>query len=288
MKSIQSIFILYNPNSTGPAEQNALDLKKLLAEKTQISCTLLETKREHHATELAKKHAEPGIMIISSSGDGGFHELINGVLQSKAPKQTVVGLLPSGNANDHHTARHTGELLPRIVKGEVTDMDVLEISWNDQVQYAHSYAGLGITAEIGKALTEKRPSALLEPWLVIIGLIKRHPVRIIINGRKRRYDSFVINVIGKMSKYLATGEKNRPKDGTFDLMIHRHTSLNGLFRHLIKHVIQDDIKDATTRRSLAFTTTHKTSIQLDGEVYVIGPSTKVTVTCLSDALRCII
>lgn len=288
MNSIHSIFILYNPNSTGPAKKNALELQELISNNSSISCTLLETKHESHAIELAKEHAGAGIMIVSSSGDGGFHELINGVLQSNHATQTIVGLLASGNANDHYTTRHETDLLPRITKATATNMDILKITWGSKTYYAHSYVGLGITADIGKILTEKRPSLLTEPWLVIAGLIKRHPVRIVINGKRRRYDSFVCNLIGKMSKYLVTGEKHRPQDGTFDLMTQRHASLADLFRHLLRHVVRDDIKDAASFRSLTFTTTHRTLIQLDGEAYTIEPRSEVTVACLPNALKCII
>ena len=74
MPRLSDIAIIYNPNSTGHAERNAVALrKKLQIAMPAMSVKLLPTARAGHAIELAydfaMAHKHP--LIVSASGDGG-------------------------------------------------------------------------------------------------------------------------------------------------------------------------------------------------------------------------
>lgn len=282
---MKQVYIIYNPKSTGRSRANAEALQSKLQAK-QIACKLIGTKRAGQARDLAAKYAGPDRIIISSSGDGGFNEVINGILNSQYP-ETVVGLLASGNANDHHTARHRGNLVTRIAQTDVKKYDGLRVSWSDQVHFAHSYVGLGMTAVIGKQLTEHELNPLLEVWLVLRNLFRRRPVRIKIDGRTRSYDSFVCSVVSKMAKYLNFPDDESRPHGEFIIARRRAGSLSELLRHLF-HLSLRPRRDAPSAKRLVLTTLAETPLQLDGEVIDLPAKTEVTIECLPASLQTII
>ena len=154
------IAIIYNPNSTGngPADAKKLQshLKKQLP--TSVKIDLTPTKSAGHAEKLARDYAKSHqkCLIVSASGDGGYNEVVNGVIGTS--KTAVVAVLPSGNANDHDRAISDDDILRRIVKADITKIDAIKLTGLKDgkkfERYAHSYIGMGLTAYIGKKLTE--------------------------------------------------------------------------------------------------------------------------------------
>lgn len=275
MTMLKRLYVIYNPNSTGSGKTNAQDLQKQLNKSLpKLTAELIPTKYAGHARELAQELAGPGVMIVSSSGDGGFHEVINGVLASKNP-DTVVGLLPSGNANDHYHSRHSGGLIDRIRLGDVNPVPVLCLRWNDHNLYAHSYAGVGLTADIGQTLTKASLNPFTEAWIVIKGILLRRSVRLVIDGEKRRYDSLVYAVTDRMSKYLQTGAEKASSD-EFAVLATPHRSFAWLLRHLLRRT--QSPTDPTIVSGASFTTTRKTHLQCDGEIVTIPAHTTVKIT----------
>ena len=98
--SYSIIAIIYNPKSTGSSESLAKSLHKKLSSKLPNQrIDLLATEHAGHARELAydisKKYDKP--LIISSSGDGGYNEVINGALQAQSEgANPITSLLPAG------------------------------------------------------------------------------------------------------------------------------------------------------------------------------------------------
>jgi diacylglycerol kinase (ATP) len=120
------IAVIYNPNSTGSSKELATEFSKRLKKRLpDQAIELIATEHAGHgeeiAYELAKKYKRP--LIISSSGDGGYHEVINGLMKAQHEgAHPVAGLLPAGNANDHHRNVTRGELilLPIISQQKLT------------------------------------------------------------------------------------------------------------------------------------------------------------------------
>lgn len=281
---MKRVYIIYNPNSTGNGKQLAEKLRDELASQPKSpEFKLLKTAYAGHAAEYAKQYAGPDTMLISSSGDGGFNELVNGVLESDQP-DTIVGVLPGGNANDHYESRKKDHLVERIIAGKYDESDVLRVSYGDKITYAHSYVGFGLTADIGRVLTKTDLNPVNEKFIVARGLLRRTPLKILVDGQPRRYDSLVFAVSQKMSKVIHTGE--RPA-GEFAIIRSPHRSLWSLISSLVRRsVIEPD--DTPTASQYKFTTTRVASMQRDGETSQIPARTVVTIECLSGALREII
>lgn len=273
---IQRVFIIYNPNSTGDGEANARAFsRKLEAASNKLAVRCIPTEYAHHAFELAKQYADANTMIISSSGDGGFHEVVNGVLTSKHP-DSIVGLLPSGNANDHYNANHHGDTIKRIIANTYDTVDVLTLRWSDKTIYAHSYAGVGFTADIGKALNKTTLTPLREAWIVLVGIVKRRSVKLRCNSTMRRYDSLVAAVITRMSKYVKTGADDAVPDGKFSVLQTPYRSLGWLLLHLLRRT-QAPV-DPRIESRLSFETVRRTNLQCDGELYQLPAHTALTIT----------
>jgi diacylglycerol kinase family enzyme len=287
MSAISQVYIIYNPNSTGDGLVNAKSLKQSL-KASNIRCTLKVTKHAGHATDLAKELAsnDPHCMVISSSGDGGYHEVINGVLGSKNPR-VITGVLPSGNANDHFHFVHHGDAAQRIARGRADYIDVLSVSTPDWSHYAHSYVGLGLTPHIGKELTKQRPNKLQEKWLVVKNIFAIPEVKIRVGRRVRSYTNVVFSNSGRMSKYLTLSHKASVGDGKFEITRVKSSTPFGILRHLL-HASTKGVDEAPQARRYSCKALRNMHIQLDGEIYTVNSGEKILITCEPLLLRTIV
>lgn len=289
-----NVLVYYNPNSTGDSETNAREFVDALKESNTPNLTvhLKETTHAGHLEEIGQEHAKSGreIVIISSSGDGGYHELVNGALSD--PKSRVItGVLPSGNANDHHGALGSDDLVKAIKKQKFTHIDTLLITARKDnkpwVRYAHSYAGIGISAVAADDMTNMRPNALSEKWLLAKSLASFHSIKIIIHGKKRRYSSIVLSNIHRMSKVLTLSDKGKPTDGKFEVNAIRFRNKPFLiFKLLVAATV--GMKNYRTTDIYEFKTTRKTAIQLDGEVSMIDAGCDVKIESVRKNLHCVL
>ncbi len=289
------VVIIYNPNSTGDGKKNALTLKQdLVRAGYKNPVTMRQTERAGHAEDIAHEYAASSkkILLVSSSGDGGYHEMVNGIIESSATNITA-GLLPSGNANDHYNAlmNENDNLVSNITSGSVRHIDILKVTSTSGgkpwIRYAHSYAGIGLSPAVGRQLTKTDLNPLNEKWLVIKYLFKYTHATIKINGDKKRFSSLVFSNIDQMSKVLKLSKSSSVSDGKFEVnSIHYQSKL---------HVIMSLIKSATfgldeikSYDSYTFQTTKKLLLQLDGEVYKLDKDSDVTIECAPHALRTIL
>lgn len=288
MSKIESVVVIYNPNSTGSARDDAVSFCKQVREKAAISARAVPTKHAGHAKTLARQYAERATptMVVSASGDGGYNEVINGVLGSKHPS-TITGVLPSGNANDHYHFIHHGDTIKRIMHDKYDTIDVLQIRYGNKRRYAHSYIGLGLTPQIGERLTEERPNRLQEIVLVIKNLFKVRPVKIRANKRVRRYDHLVFSNTGRMSKVLHVADHGTVRDGKFEVIGTRAGSAATLLSHLF-HAASFGAKAHERTGRFSFTAIRAMKAQLDGEIINIPKDCVVTVTCEKQLLRTIV
>lgn len=285
--TIRNVTIIYNPNSTGPGHDNAKKFAERLSH-AGLKVNLKATDHPGHGYEIARQVANnsPSAMIISSSGDGGYHEVVNGVLDSRHP-QVVTGVLPSGNANDHYHALHRGNTIRRIVTGDIDTIDVLKLTYGHRHRYAHSYIGLGLTSQIGEVLTRAKLNPLVESWLVCTHLFKIRPVKIRHDGHIHRYDHLVLGNIDRMSKYMKLSKTGTYDDGKFEVVKIREGSFIGLIGHLLRSVIGRK-KPAYRVANFAFETLRPLTIQLDGEALQLAESTRVRVESRPQVLSTIV
>lgn len=288
MTQITQIYIIYNPVSTGSSYSAAKEFRRALR-TIGIPVTLRKTDYPGHAGEIAAKHAtEQSTLLVASSGDGTYHEIVNAVLKnSSASSRVITGLLPSGNANDHYNFVHEGNTIERIKTGDVHAIDTLEVSYLDQTDYAHSYAGLGITSQIGNELNKHSLNPFKELWLVILNLFRIRSVSLVVNGKKQHFGSLVFSTNGRMSKILTLSKDARIDDGLFEVNALHTTRSPRLFQFLVK-ASTVGIDTAPQQASFRFTTIHKTTMQLDGEIITLPARTQVTVRSNKRSLYCIV
>lgn len=286
-----NVVIIYNPNSTGDSKSNALSLAKDLRERG-VSVKTRETTHAGHGEEIAADLAQSGIatILISSSGDGGYHEVINGALSSNNDT-LVVGVLPSGNANDHFSELGGESLAEAIASKQFKAIDTIKVTGTVQgkpwVRYAHSYAGIGVSATAAKRLTEDRPNALTEKWIVLRSLLSFRYVKLIVNNDTKRYSSILFGNISRMSKILKLSNESSVTDGKIEMSWIRFRSKLRLISYLIT-AATIGIKKAQSIKKFTFKTTGRLPIQLDGEAYVIDAHSDVTIEAMYKNLRCVL
>jgi len=295
MQPYSAISIIYNPASTGPSKQNALALQRELRftrlnHIVEIVPTLFAGHAETLAYELSKASTHP--LIISSSGDGGYNEVVNGILRAQHEgAHPVAGLLPSGNANDHWRNLHHKPLTELILHGEQNQIDVLQIdSYSNNrpwQRYAHSYIGIGLTPTVGQELNKVKLNRWREAWIVLKTLYDFKPTKLLVKGRERRYDSLIFSNVGRMSKVLSLSETAELTDGQFEVISFPAHSRLYLVRQLLQAMtfgLHNDRRVAEYK----FTTLKPTRIQLDGEVFTIGADAATRISVKPKLLRCVI
>lgn len=285
------IVIIFNPNSTGDGKANAQKLARQLRDEG-LDVTVRKTTHAGHGEEIATRYAKSGeeVVLISSSGDGGYHEVVNGALRLLS-KGLVVGVLPSGNANDHYTALHTGSLAAAIQKKKFRRIDTIKITatidGKPWVRYAHSYVGIGVTASAAKRLTINRPNIVTEKWIVARSLLGFRYVKIIEDAKVRRYSSIVLSNIAVMSKVMKMSETASVTDGKFEMSRIRFHSKLRLIAYLLSAATVG-VKESPSLKEYSFKTTKPLLIQLDGEVYTIDARSDVLIASAKRSLHCVL
>ena len=289
-----SITIIYNPISTGPGKRLAENLATRLKQTTYRAMPkIIATTHAGHAEELAYELAVASRrpLIIASSGDGGYHEVVNGVMAARAKgSEAVTGLLPAGNANDHHRNLHNQPIVQMIEGGEHHLVDLLHLkvtsaagSWQ---RYAHSYAGVGLTPQVGHELNQVQLNPLNEKWIALRSFWRLKPVRLIVGGQIDNYDSLIVSNVPQMSKVLGLSKDAKLNDGKFEITRVPHKSKLELLGHLFKAATAG-LEGSEHADQFAFQAVEPMMIQLDGEVKSLAANSRVEISLQPRALECV-
>jgi diacylglycerol kinase family enzyme len=291
--SYSTVAIIYNPNSTGSSKTMAEDFKKnILGRLPKQKVQLMPTKYAGHGEKLAYKIAKrtKNPLIFSSSGDGGYNEVVNGAMkaQNKGFKPTT-GLLPAGNANDHFHTVHTEEIIDLIIANKPKHIDLLSISYKSskksQQRYAHSYIGFGLSSMVSKELNKTKLNRFKETWLVIRTLLIINPVKLKINNEVGKYDSIIISNVDRMSKYLKVSQPSRMDDGLFEVKVSKHENKLKLIA-LILQASLIKLKEDQQTKTFSLDTIEQTVAQADGEIITIDANTQVAISIEKQILNC--
>ncbi len=293
--SYTTIAIIYNPNSTGPGERLAKELEaKLRTRMPGQKVELIATDHAGHGSELAYSiaMASKNPLIISSSGDGGYHDIINGAMRAqKEGAHPTTGLLPAGNANDHYRNLHAGDLLERIEGQNSTKIDLLTIvgtSRGERVErYAHSYIGFGLTPFIGKELNKTKLNIIRESWLVVRALFVVKSIKLKIDNTIQRYESIIFSNIDTMSKYLAISQPSSVTDGKCEVTIFKRRTRFELIMTLLRASVRGVEEDHSVSEFI-LQTVNKTLVQTDGEIITLDAHSDVDIKVESRPLDCIV
>ena len=291
-QTFEKIVILFNPNSTGKSKANAQALASELAETAgDTKVDLIGTEHAGHGEEIAKSLVKSNkrILLISSSGDGGYNEIINGVMLSDlASSKIVLSVIPSGNANDHYHAVKTDNYVQHIVNAKVQTMDVLQVKcrasgWQLQ-RYAHSYVGIGMSAVIGKELSSSKLNFFNEKLIVIRGLLRFRYISIFEDSRRRRYSSLIFSNIGHMSKVLTLSKENSIRDGKMEVTAISYRGKLFTIFNLMRMLVSNIARNSSVE-NFSFTTVGPLSVQCDGENIELHEDSNVEISMCRNAIR---
>ncbi len=284
-----AITIIFNPNSTGDAAAIAQTLSEELAtENIAESITLTPTEYAGHAEKIAREAAASTQcpLVVSVSGDGGYHEVINGVLTS-GNKQAVCTVEGAGNANDHWRIVHNAVPLSQRVHSAPAPISILKLTLqtNDSAheRYAHSYIGIGVSAKVAHELNQEELNVFNEKRILIRELFAYRAFRAIIYGRERKLDSIVCANINEMAKQLKLDAQLRLDSAKFKVIVNGHHGPWRLIRRMIGSTITPDTDgQVVTEFECGITT--RAWIQCDGEPEHVAAGTHVRIAGLQDGL----
>lgn len=295
MSNITNILIIYNPNSTGSSKEDARELrKKLKSYFPKLDIKTHATKYAGHAEKLARqqaiKHKNP--LIISSSGDGGYHEVVNGIMSAKSKGKTAIcAVLPAGNANDHSRTMHDEPLEELIRQKSITALDLLEVTVSHggktTTRYAHSYAGLGLTPAVAVELNKHTLNAIRELRLVLRTFLKYRPFKIRTDSKTYTLDSILFANINKMAKVLTLAEENKPRDGLFEIITFPHKRKFLLVATLLKAATVG-LKTTHQESEYNFEVLKDMPMQLDGEITKLLAGSVVKVRSAQRVLKTVV
>ncbi|HRJ06264.1 MAG TPA: diacylglycerol kinase family protein [Candidatus Saccharibacteria bacterium] len=292
--AFNEIIIIYNPISTGNSKVNAEQFAKALNERMpNQAVTLVKSEYSGHAEKIAASYTgkKGKWLIISSSGDGGYNEVVNGVLGGKKKGVVVTSVLPSGNANDHHAAMSSEDPIDNIKNANIETIDIIQVTsavnGKPWVRYAHSYAGFGITPKIGRELTVKKLNSFNEKWYVFRHLLAFKHVRLEVDGATRRYSSLVFATISKMSKIIQLADDASQYDGKMEIYETEYRSPLGMLKLLFRASLAG-LTESKRLTTYKLRTIRPTLIQLDGEVEQLDQNTDITIRCLKQKLQTIL
>ncbi|MGR0162204.1 diacylglycerol/lipid kinase family protein [Paenarthrobacter nitroguajacolicus] len=285
------VVLIFNPARAGMAARIG-DLKhELLTALPDLTVEAQATGFAGHARDLAREAAVGGSpLIISVSGDGGYNEVVNGVMDASSTR-AVCTVLPAGNANDHFRSMPVRQLTEAIREGSVRRMDLLRITLRgekgQQVQYAHSYIGFGLTPLMAIGIEKGGKGKILELLSVARTLSSLKPFELErADGATAQFDSLVLANISRMAKYGTVSEKNNPNDGQFEVVTLPHSGRWKMALMTLRAVTLGLGRQPSVS-SYAFTTRNAIPCQIDGEVVHVPANTHVLVESAKHALTTI-
>jgi diacylglycerol kinase family enzyme len=292
VSSFDRVIIIFNPQSTGNAPGSAEELRAELRERLPaVPLELSPTQHAGHARDLARQAAVGGRpLIVSVSGDGGYNEVVNGVMDA-ANDEAVCAVRAAGNANDHRRVTREQPLADAIVAGDVRRIDLLRLTVGSgpaaQVRYAHSYIGVGLTPVVAVDLEKGGKGSWREIVSVVRGFSRFRPFPIRLeDGRRRRIDSLVFANIAEMAKYAKLSEAGAPDDGRFEVITQRQTGKLAVLATVVRAATRG-LGPQPSATHYGFTTLAPMPLQLDGELVELDADTPVAVDIAPRALATI-
>lgn len=312
------VVVVFNPHSTGHAEQRAHDLARDLAVRAPaLPVQVRPTEHAGHARALARDAAKTGCpLVVSVSGDGGYNEVVNGIMAA-GTGTAVAAVLGAGNANDHRRATRQHPLVDSIVAGHTHHLDLLTLTIGDPstgepstgepstnessdpttgaptaeggpvVRYAHSYLGLGITPTVALGLARGGKGTLREVLTTLRTLVRFDPVVIDTDRGRETFDSLLLANIAGMAKYATLSDNGHPDDGHFEVIALHHTARWRLLATALR-AASSGLGDQPTTRCYQFRTVAPIPLQIDGELLHLPATTTVTVQVAPAALTTVL
>jgi diacylglycerol kinase (ATP) len=224
---------------------------------------------------------------VSVSGDGGYNEVVDGVMQA-GNGQAVCAVEAAGNANDHRRTTAERPLIGAVAAGQVRRIDLLRLTIGDgpeaRTRYAHSYIGMGLTPVVAIDLENGGKGSFREIVSVVRTFARFRPFTIQLEGGVRRsFDSLLFANIAEMAKYATLSETGRPDDGRFEVITLPHTAKWRVLGVAVRAATRG-LGPQPTADHYTFTTLKPIAAQLDGELLTLDAATRVRIEIAHRAL----
>jgi diacylglycerol kinase (ATP) len=283
------VIVIFNPNSTGDAARLAEELQAELAERIPgLPVDLRPTEHAGHARTLAADAARSGRpLIVSVSGDGGYNEVVNGILDAENPQATGA-VKAAGNANDHRRATKEHSLVDAVARAEIIRTDLLRLTIERpagaEVRHAHSYIGVGLTPVVAVDLEKGNKGSLRELVTVVRAFSRFRPFEIELEpGQRAHIDSLVFANIAEMAKVATLSENGDPDDGRFEVVALPHRAKWRVLLTALRAATVG-LGPQPTARSYRFTVLNPMPVQIDGELLELAAGDRVSVEIAAGAL----
>ena len=282
------LVLIFNPGRAGMAGHIEVLQRDLALDLQGLPVELLPTGFAGHARDLARSEAGRGApLIVSVSGDGGYNEVVNGVMDVPGSK-AVCTVIPAGNANDHFRSLPARTLSQALTEKTVRHIDLLRVAFRsgsrEQVQYAHSYVGFGLTPLMAIGIEKGGKGKVLELVSVARTLRRLEPFELVRDdGATAKFDSLILANISRMAKYGTVSESQYPDDGRFEVVTLPHAGLTKMALMTLRAVTLG-LGHQPSVRSYAFSTRNAVPCQIDGEIVHIQAGTHVRVDSAKGAL----
>lgn len=282
------IVLVFNPGKPGMTARISELRRELGAGTPDLQVDLLPTEFAGHARDLARTVAATGSpLIVSISGDGGYNEVVNGVMDVPGSK-AVCTVVAAGNANDHHRSMPARPLPEAVRDQPVRHIDLLRITFGEepqaQVHYAHSYIGFGLTPLMAIGIESGGKGKILELVSVARTLSHLSPFELVrADGAIARFDSLILANISRMAKYGTVSETAGPDDGRFEVVTLPHSGRWKMALMTLRAVTLG-LGNQPSVSSYEFSTRDAVPCQIDGEVRHLPAATHVLVESAKSAL----
>ncbi|RAX16022.1 diacylglycerol kinase [Pseudarthrobacter sp. AG30] len=280
--------LIFNPGRPGMGQRIEALQRELATDLPGLPVHLLPTEFAGHARELARGEARRGVpLILSVSGDGGYNEVVNGVMDVPGSK-AVCAVIPAGNANDHYRSLPVRTFAEAVSAGVGRRIDLLRITLRtgtqERVLYAHSYVGFGLTSLMAIGIEQGGKGKVLELVSVARTLSRLKPFELVRDdGATARFDSLILANVSRMAKYGTVSESHYPDDGRFEVVTLPHAGLMKMALMTLRAVTLGLGHQPSVSR-YAFSTSDTVPCQIDGEVVYVEAGTHVLVESAKGAL----
>ena len=285
------VLLVYNPFAgSGKSKKVLLDVEEILHKKG-IQYDLLQTHARGDAIRMVfESDLSKYDGLISSGGDGTFHEVLNGYFLNKGNKKPPIGIIPNGTGNAF--ARELGlngfefEKAIAIIKEKKTKkIDIGYCETQNEAFYFHNMLGFGMVTDINLATNKYKKLGTASYTLATlekIFFLKTYPLEIILDGKTIKQENLFVEIAN--TKYTGADFLVAPHavldDGLFDVILSKKTSRFKILRILLqvfkgKHVHNKDI-DCYKANSIIVKTKEAKILTPDGETFGTTP---LTVTC---------
>lgn len=280
----QGLLLIVNPAAGKGRTRKLLPAIREGLRQRGIVFQLLETEGKGHATELAA--GAKGSVVIAVGGDGTVNEVVNGI----AGTGKILGILPTGSANDLLKAiRIPADLsaaLDVLVRGTTQPLDLPEVvvdGQDDRTVVRRLFlngVGVGFDAQVAATADGIRYLSGLPLYVAAVlktlGRYKAPDFRITIDGNRSSGRKLLVAVGNGPCAgggFFLTPEA-KPDDGLLDVCAIDMRSILGILRLMPavmsgKHLHLDSVLYRKCK-SLALESETPFAVHADGEIVASG------------------